>query len=341
MIRPVEIALVGCGAIAQRGYLPALADVQEVRCLWVVDVRKELAESVARKFKIPNATDAYLPTLDVVDAVVLAVPNHLHVPMVLEALHRGKPVLCEKPLGRTVQEIRNMAAASEGTGVPLATGMIMRHYPALRELQAAVPWNIFGKVQGIRATYGIPLDWPVSNLSFFDKGMSGGGVWLDLGVHVIDLLFWVLSLNGVTVIDYRDDGESGMESEARASLVVHLPDHKEVPCRIEVSRLRRLANQIEVQGERASLVVPLSSSSAPYIMDQGGSRSSLGAVGTPHNANCFGEQLKAFAGMIRGLDSSCADGNGQMRVLEVVESCYRARQPLSFVWDTYEPWVAR
>ncbi len=340
MTRPVEIALVGCGVIAQRGYLPALADVQEVRCLWVVDVRKELAASMARKFKIPNATDAYLSTLGVVDAVVLAVPNHLHVPMVLEALHRGKPVLCEKPLGRTVQEVRNMVAASEKTGIPLATAMNMRHYPGLGRLQAEVPWSLLGKVEGLRATYGIPLDWPVSNLSFFDKGMSGGGVWLDLGVHVIDLLFWLLSLNGATVIDYCDDGESGMESEARAALVVHLPDHKEVPCRIEVSRLRRLANQIEVHGERASLVVPLTSSSAPYIMEQGGARSSLGEAGTPHNENCFGEQLRAFAGMIRGLDSSCADGNGQMRVLEVVESCYRARQPLSFVWDAYEPWVA-
>ena len=118
MTQPVEIALVGCGAIAQRGYLPALSLVPNVRCLWLVDVNRKLAETLARRFRIPKATDDYLSAVEQVEAVILAVPSHLHAPMALEALERGKAVLCEKPLGRTTQEVHKMVAASERVGVP-------------------------------------------------------------------------------------------------------------------------------------------------------------------------------------------------------------------------------
>ena len=94
--------------------------------------------------------------------------------MAHEALDRGKAVLCEKPLGRTTEEVRGMLAVSERTGLPLVPGMIFRQYPGLQQIQAAFLWDVLGTLREVRASYGNPLDWPVSSASFFDKEIAGG-----------------------------------------------------------------------------------------------------------------------------------------------------------------------
>lgn len=341
MTRAVEVALVGCGAIAQRGYLPALAQVPEVRCRWLVDVRREVADPLARRFGIPGVTDEYLRALDQVEAVLLAVPNHLHAPMTLEALARGKAVLCEKPLGRTPEEVRRMVAAAQKARVPLVAGLILRYQPGLQELQQALPWQALGAVREIRASYGNPLDWPVSHLSFFDREQAGGGAFLDLGVHLVDCLFWILSLGGASVLEYLDDGEGGVEAEARVSLmVVGAPGARSVPCRLEVSWLRRLGNKIEISGERASLRIFLSGLRAPELWRPNGTPPRPVVALPPSGVNVFAEQLRGFARRVRGVEANCAEGDSQLKVLELVEACYRMRTSLAFPWDPHEPWTS-
>ena len=342
MTQPVEIALVGCGAIAQRGYLPALNLVPDVRCLWLVDVNRKLAETLARRFRIAKATDDYLSAVEQVEAVILAVPSHLHAPMALKALERGKAVLCEKPLGRTTEEVHKMVAASERASAPLMAGMIFRQFPGLLQIRAAFPWDVLGTLREIHASYGNPLDWPVSNPSFFDRELAGGGVLLDLGVHLVDSLSWVLSLKEASVTEYCDDGESGLESEARASLTVRIAESREViPCLLEVSRFRRLRNCIEVLGEKASLLIPFSSTDTPpRLREDGESRPAFPQSMPPRSeTDCFGEQIKAFARRVRGLEANSAAGKSQVHVLEIIESCYSVRKSLAFSWQDYAPWT--
>lgn len=340
LTQPVHIALVGCGAIAQRGYLPALNHVPEVQCLWLVDVNRPLAESLARRFGVPKATDDYLDVLEQVEAVILAVPNHLHAQMALDALNRKRAVLCEKPIGRNAGEVQALVAASERAGVIVVAAMIFRQYAGLQQIQSSFPWDALGTIREIRASYGCPLDWPVSNPSFFDRDMAGGGVLLDLGVHLIDALIWVLSVGKPSLTEYYDDAESGVESEAKLRLAVCVTDSEErVPCLLEVSRLRRLRNCIEVLGEKASILIPLSSTATAHLQEHDTSTPVLlHSVPPRSGTECFGEQMKAFARRVRGLEANCATAESQVRVHEVIASCYANRKPLAFSWQNYEPW---
>ncbi len=339
MTQPVEIALVGCGAISQRGYLPALSLVPDVRCLWLVDVNRRLAENLARRFGVPKATDDYLSVLDQVKGIILAVPTHLHARIAHEALDQGKAVLCEKPLGRTTEEVSGMLAASQRAGLPLMPGMIFRQYPGLQQVQTAFPWDVLGTLREVRASYGNPLDWPVANISFFDREIAGGGVLLDLGVHLLDSLLWVMSLEEASVAEYFDDGESGMEAEAKAYLTIRLADNRgTVPCLFEVSRLRRLRNCIHVLGEKASLLIPLSSTDTPRLREDGESRPAFPQSMPPRSeTDCFSEQIKAFVRRVRGFEANCATGENQIHVLKIIESCYSVRKPLAFSWQDYGP----
>lgn len=339
-MKPLELALVGCGAIAQAGYLPALARVQEARCLWLVDLRRPLAEQLARRWRIPHVTTDLGAVLDRVEAVILAVPNHLHAPMALLALERGRAVLCEKPLGRTAAEVRGMVAASRQAAAVLAAGMIFRQYPGLQAVRGARVQDTLGRVREIRACYGIPLDWPLMSPDFFAHEQAGGGVLLDLGVHVLDALLWLLSPQGARVLEYEDDGESQVEAEARARLTLRLGEAPDgVPCLLEVSRVRRLNNRIAVIGENASLLIPLASAGVPSLVRNGSVGSLPVSAPPPGTArNCFAEQIRTFVRTVRGLEATVADGDSQIPVLELIESCYAVRKPLTFPWRHYGAW---
>lgn len=339
-MNPIRIALIGCGAIAQNGYLPALALVPELRCCGLVDVQRGLAEGLAQRWGIPKATDEYRAVLGDVEAVILAVPNHLHAPMAMEAFGLQKAVLCEKPVGRTTEEVRTMVDAARRAGVPLVAGMTLRQYPGLRQVQRKFPWEALGRVREIRASFGYPLAWPLSSPYLFDREKVGGGVLLAEAIHLVDALFWILSLAEVSVEEYWDDGETGVESEAKARLSCRLPRGMgQARCLLEASRVRQLANNIQVVGEKASLLMPLSSTIPPEIHEGGNVRPALERpVAHLSGTQCFVEQLKTFAARIRGMDADCADGESQIRVLALIESCYAARKPLTFPWQEYRPW---
>lgn len=339
MSAPLEVALVGCGAIAQVGYLPALRLVPEVRCRWLVDVQRGLAEHAARRWGIPRVAAEMAVVLDAVEAVILAVPNHLHASLAREALARGRAVLCEKPLARTADEVRAMVAAARDADVPLVAGMIVRQYPGLQRVRARCPWEALGEVREITARYGIPLDWPVASTALLERERAGGGAWLDKGSHLLDAVLWAIDAKGASILDYRDDAFDGLEAEARGRLSVTLPSGVAVPCLVEVSHLRRLDNRIAVVGERASLAIPLSGTKGP-VLTVGSDPprpldASLALRGGPE---CFAAQLRGFARRVRGLDSPCADGESQIPVLELIEAGYAIRQALTHPWHAYAAW---
>ena len=163
---------------------------------------------------------------------------------------------------------------------------------------------------------------------------------LDLGIHALDALCWVLSLEHITAVQYRDDSDIGLDTEAQADLWLGLPEGRgEVACALEVSRVRTLANRIDIVGERASLRVPITSTGEPVLCH----RDHAGVVRTfpippRSDIQCFAGQLKAFANTVRGFDTAMADGESQARVLHVIGSCYQLRRPLAFPWQVYAPW---
>ena len=64
-----------------------------------------------------------------IDAVYNPLPNHLHVPMSITALEAGKPVICEKPVALSVEELDRLAAVAASTGLYLYDGYMVRSHP--------------------------------------------------------------------------------------------------------------------------------------------------------------------------------------------------------------------
>ena len=124
------------------------------------------------------------------DGVVIATPNALHAPQTLAALDRGLAVFCQKPLALNAREAREMVDAARRAGRLLGVDYSYRYTDGGQALRRALEAGELGRVFSVDTVfhnaYGPDKPW------CFDPRLSGGGALMDLGVHLIDLSFWLL-----------------------------------------------------------------------------------------------------------------------------------------------------
>ncbi|MBA8793472.1 putative dehydrogenase [Friedmanniella endophytica] len=128
-----------------------------------------------------------------VDAVHICTPNASHVPYAVALMEAGKHVLCEKPLGVSLEDARQAAEVAERTGVINTMPFAYRFHPMVRELRARVQAEEFGPVFLTHGTY--IQDWlldPRSTSWRVDPSQGGPSrAFGDIGSHWCDLMEWV------------------------------------------------------------------------------------------------------------------------------------------------------
>src|SRR5690242_8283147 len=116
MAEPIRVGVIGTGIGA--AHIEALRRVPEAAVVAVCSARQERADAVARRFRIRHATTDYHDLLGAdVDAVVIASPPALHLPMARDAIAAGKHVFCEKPLTITLDEARELRDLAHAAGI--------------------------------------------------------------------------------------------------------------------------------------------------------------------------------------------------------------------------------
>ena len=187
----LRFGLIGCGAIG-RLRAAALKRCSLGHLAVVSDIDHRAAEILARESGslVENNWRAMLRRDDI-DAVIVSTPPSLHAEMSIEALNRGKHVLCEKPLARTPDECQNIVAAAQATGFFLATGFNYRFYPSIEKARELVDAGVIGELDHVRSYSGYSAtdhnhDW------LHDAEMMGGGALRDNGIHLIDLTRYFL-----------------------------------------------------------------------------------------------------------------------------------------------------
>jgi len=191
----IRAALLGSGGIAKR-YRAAYARLHEVEAVVTVDVveaeaRAAAAETGASRWST-NIQDAFAPDID---AVVVSTPNHLHAAHAIAALEVGKHVLLQKPMARTAEECDRILAAAGRAGKTLGVYMNLLEYPLFRDLRAMVDAGYLGTIglvsarlahRGGLAWGGVDTNWRAST------ERTGGGSYVQLGVHYHHLARWIL-----------------------------------------------------------------------------------------------------------------------------------------------------
>jgi predicted dehydrogenase len=162
----------------------------------------EFLESAGFDLVTTSLEEFFSAPLDLVD---ICTPNGLHKDEALAAIERGLPVYCEKPLASTLEEARAMAEAAERKGVRTHSAYVLRYLPAIKQIKALLEAGELGEVFNFRAhmfhaSYldrGRPMSWRLR------MAESGGGVFADLGAHLVDLVYYLLGKAATVQADGR------------------------------------------------------------------------------------------------------------------------------------------
>jgi predicted dehydrogenase len=190
-MRPVRIAVVGCGEGAQRHHLPVLARMREAELAVVVDpdeaCRAAAARHAPRAIALPDYGDA-LGRRDV-DAAVLCLPSALHADAALAALARGKHVYVEKPLATSLADAARVLAARHAAGVVGMMGFNYRFNRLYESARRHIAGGRLGQLVAARSVFSIAE----GRLPAWKRArQDGGGALLDLGSHHVDLVRFLL-----------------------------------------------------------------------------------------------------------------------------------------------------
>jgi predicted dehydrogenase len=147
----VKIALVGCGAAAERYYIPALKKKPEIQGnLFVVDRDRARAQNVIDQIGTGQFIEDYKSILGEVQGAIIALPNALHHPVGLDFLRSKAALLCEKPLADNHGQAMEMVAAAEENAVALCVNNTRRMFPSNQAICKALADRRYGAVKAIQ-----------------------------------------------------------------------------------------------------------------------------------------------------------------------------------------------
>ena len=183
-MQKVRWGVLGVARIATVKVIPAMLQCSHAEMVGIASRSRDKAEAAAREFGIPRAYGSYEEMLDdpEIEAVYNPLPNHLHVPLSLRAIERGKHVLCEKPIALEAAEARQLITARDRAGVVVGEAFMVQTHPQWVRAVELVHQGKIGQLRHAMGSFGYFNDDPqnVRNVREW-----GGGALLDIGCYPI------------------------------------------------------------------------------------------------------------------------------------------------------------
>ncbi|WP_448073822.1 Gfo/Idh/MocA family protein [Georgenia yuyongxinii] len=191
-LRTVRWGIVGVGDVTERKSGPGLQRAERSELVAVMRRDGAKAADYARRHGVPrwyDDADALIADPEV-DAVYIATPPDSHRDHALRVAAAGKPVYVEKPMARTAAECEEMIAACERAGVPLFVAYYRRAMPRFATVRRLLDDGVIGTPRAVSVrTLGTPGMWEPDHLPWrVQPEIAGGGLFVDLGSHTLDLL---------------------------------------------------------------------------------------------------------------------------------------------------------
>lgn len=152
--RRLRVGVLGCGQIAQAAHFESCTKAHNADLFAICDIADDLRNRMAAMHAPEKAFsdyDAMLADPDV-EAVIIATADAFHVPASIRALEAGKHVLCEKPIGLTVEESEDLAKVVARTGKVLQIGHMKRFDPGLQAAKDFIDHEM-GEMVALKAWY--------------------------------------------------------------------------------------------------------------------------------------------------------------------------------------------
>ena len=192
----VRWGIIGCGDVTEVKSGPGFQKADGSSLVAVTRRDRAKAEDYARRHGVPrvHGTAVDLIRDPAVDAVYIATPPDTHEALALLAADAGKPCLVEKPMARNHAECLRMTDAFRTAGVPLWVAYYRRALPRFLEVRKLLSQEAIGRLTSvhIQITDRLASGAQATNWRF-DPAQAGGGLFLDLASHCLDLVDFLVA----------------------------------------------------------------------------------------------------------------------------------------------------
>lgn len=221
MSRKVKWGILSTAGIATRRVLPAMQQCQFSQLAAICSRSMEKAQSVAQSFGIPKVYGSYEELLSDpdIEAVYNPLPNHLHAEWTIRAASRGKNVLCEKPLARSVAEARRIREARDTYNVKIEEAFMIVTHPQWLRTRDIVNSGRIGK---LRSASGLFSYFNVDPANVRNVEEFAGGALMDIGCYPIRTSRFVFGEEPIRVIGCMERDPS-FKTDRLTSAILEFP----------------------------------------------------------------------------------------------------------------------
>ena len=226
--RKIRYAVVGLGHIAQVAVLPGFATAKNSELVSVISGDEIKREKLRKKFRLEGvySYQQYERALVNVDAVYIALPNHLHREYSVRAAEAGVHILCEKPMAPTVAECQEMIDAADRNGVKLMIAYRLHFEAGNLEAIRLANTGKLGDVRFFSSDFAQQV--VADNVRVSESETRGGGPLYDMGVYCINAARYLFRSEPVEVVAITaNNGDKRFrKTEEMASAILRFPDER-------------------------------------------------------------------------------------------------------------------
>lgn len=312
-----SLALVGCGAIAQKFYLPSLAaHRRRLGSLWMVDPCDEL-RSLAASILGGRACARMAEIDEPIDLAIVAAPNSLHFLLADEALRAGAHVLVEKPFALNPAEAQALINLARRTDRVLAVNQTRRFFRFAEELRWRIRGGEFGCLCSIVHREGVRLAWPFASGAAFAPGAQRTGVIMDFGVHVLDFYQFLLEPDW-SFLAAIHDGFQGPEGLAEIELLA-----SGAPVSLRLSRYCEQENVAHLAFQRADVSFHVHDAERYCVHWRDGRREHCACVAPPADRSTLADRvLGDFMAAAEGRHPPLCSALSALPVTRILDEIY-------------------
>ncbi|RAL23035.1 gfo/Idh/MocA family oxidoreductase [Lujinxingia litoralis] len=323
---PVRFGVIGLGYIAQSAILPAFAGTPNAHLSAIISGDARKLQVLGERYDVPHRIhyrdfDDFL-TQGHIDALYIALPNHLHCEYTLSAAEAGVHVLCEKPLAVSEVECRKMIAACEEAEVHLMTAYRLHFDPAHLHALDMAQRGALGELRYLTGAFGQNVAPGNIRLSPLDEG--GGSVY-DMGIYGINAARYLFGAEPLEVMatSQRRPGDPRFDyCDESTSATLRFPGDRLASF---VSSLGSASiGRLDLLGEDGALSLSPAFSSALPITLRVSTPEPFARTFPRHDQ--FGAQLLYFAECIQHQRPPEPDGYEGMADVRIIEAIYHAAE---------------
>ena len=318
--RSRNLALVGCGAISQSFYLPAIAARRALfGDVYLVDPNEKMASAAAAALGAKAAQSLANIGADL-NFVIVATPNALHREHAEAALARNAHVLIEKPFVLRPQDGRILIEMARERMRLVGVNQTRRTFPLARELRQRVASGEFGKLRSVVHHEGNKMTWPYQSGAAFAHNAQRTGVIMDLGVHVIDFYQYLFEPEW-RLVSARHDGFAGPEGLAHIELTAG-----DAPVSLRLSRYLRQDNLAVLTFDKAEIVIRLHDWNTYTVRTGATTRHVTAAEPAPSYAALAEILLTNFAAAAEGGAPLVCDAADALHTIVLLDQIYQTAE---------------